>query len=95
MILRAYSAAEREYALSTTGRNRKLLKVRDLQSRRVIRTICLKGEPYMLWTNRELLFVVYNSLKKVEITPLNCDSRSIINRSAYLESVSLHLPDSL
>lgn len=93
MILRAYSAEERQFALSTTGRKRKRLKVRDLESRHVIRNIRLKGEPHMLWTNCELLFVVYNNSKRVEMTSLNGDGRSITNRSAYLESVSLHLLD--
>jgi hypothetical protein len=93
MILKAYSAAEKEFALSTTGRKGKLLKVRDLESGRVIRNIRLKAEPHMLWTNRELLFVVYHGSSRVEMAPLNADTRSITNRSVYLESVSLQLPD--
>ena len=93
MILRAYSAEETQFALSTTGKKRKHLKVRDLESRRVIWNIRQKGEPHMLWTNRQFLFVVYNGSKRVETTPLNGDGRSITHRSAYFESVSLHLSD--
>lgn len=89
MILKAYSAAAKEFALSTTRRKGKLLKVRDLESGQVIWNIHLKAEPHMLWTNREILFVVYHSSRRVEMTPLNRDTRSITNRSVYLESVSL------
>lgn len=63
------------------------------RSGRVIRSVRLKAQLNMLWTNRELLFVVYHGSRRVEMTPLNVDTRSITNRSVYLESVSLHLPD--
>lgn len=90
MILKAYSAKERECVLSTTGRLGRWAKIRDLESQRILRNIRLKAEPHMIWTNRESLFVVYRGSRTVEMTPLQVEHGSITDRSAYLESVSLH-----
>lgn len=92
MILKAYSANEKEYAISTIGRCGRLLKIRDLKTEQVIRSIRLKAEPDMIWANREALFVIYPYSRTVEKTLLKVESRSITNRSIYLESVSLYQP---
>jgi hypothetical protein len=93
IIKRIYGSRELEYVLSISGKKGKQLKVRDLESKRLIRTIILKKKPQMLWSDHESIFVVYPGAKWVEMVDIGGDL-SIAHGPACLESVSLILLDS-
>jgi WD40 repeat protein len=92
IIKRIYGSTELEYALSISGKEGKRLKIRNLESKRLIRTMILKETPRMLWSDHESIFVVYSGAKWVEMTDVG-NQLSIAHGRACLESVSLLLPD--
>ena len=91
MIKRRYGLVGRELMLSVTGDSEKNLNIRDLPSKRIIRSIPLKREPQMVWSDHRNLFVVYVDSSRIETMKI----RRYRFPAVRFESVCLRLPDGL